>query len=210
MTAPTPHPEGDTPDPAGALDGLGPAEIALALETHYPRLKGLVRSQMARLSGRNPEGFTEPPTAIANDLCMQLINQRQPFRDAEHMMAVASIRCTHIVVDYLRERGRKKRGGGNRGSPLPNDLTDDRPTPASWLLRDGVAEALSRYTEEFPRQSQTLMLRVFFGRTIPEVAALLGVSTSTVDRDMQAARAYFRAVMSDRDEPTDGREAEPD
>lgn len=174
---------------------FGPLQIAQALEAYYPRLKGLVRAQMIRLSGRGLDQFTETPTVHADDLCMELLDQRQRFRNAEHMMAVASIRCTQLVVDYLRRRSRRKRGGGRRGGSLPSEMVDDRAGPARWLLRDGVAEALTRYTAEFPRQSQTLMLRTFFDRSTAETAAILGISTATVERDMRTARVYFRALM---------------
>lgn len=209
VTAHDPHYNGDTTDPGGDAGGLSPAELDLALATHYTRLQGLVRAQMARLTGRNLDQFTESPTAHTNDLCMDLVNQRQPFRDAEHMLAVASIRCRQILVDYLRKRGRAKRGGGNRGAPLTADIPDGRDGIESWLLRDGIEEALTRYVEEFPKQSQVLTLRVFFGRSIEETADLLGISTSTVEKAMRAARAYLRAVMEDGDRPSDERAAEP-
>ena len=190
--------------PHASADGpgaeYGPLQVAQALETCYPRLKGLVRAQMTRLAGRGLDQFTETPTVHADDLCMELLSQRQPFKDAEHMMAVASIRCTQILVDYLRRRTRRKRGGGHRGGKLPRDLVDDRGQPAEWLMRDGVTEALTRYTQEFPRQAQTLMLRAFFGRSTSEAAELLGVSTATVERDMRAARTYFQSIMA----PDDG------
>lgn len=203
MTAPASRDDRPKAAAAGSGGDLGPIEIAEALEAYYPRLKGLVRSQMTRLAGRSVEQFTESPTVHADDLCMELLSQRQRFRDAEHMMAVASIRCTQLVVDYLRKRMRKKRGGGRRGAPLPDDLAEARSGPSPWLLRDGVDEALTRYTDEFPRQAQTLMLRTFFGQPTSEVAEILGVSTATVERDMQAARAYFRVIMGDGDPSSD-------
>jgi DNA-directed RNA polymerase specialized sigma24 family protein len=189
----------------GAGSHFGPLEIANALESYYPRLKGLVRAQMSRLAGGGVDQFTESATVHTDDLCMELLNQRQPFRDAEHMMAVASIRCTQLVVDYLRRRSRRKRGGGRRGGALPTELVDDRAGPAQWLLRDGVAEALTRYTEEFPRQAQTLMLRAFFGQATAQIAEILGTSTATVERDLRLARAYFRSLMADDLEEPDER-----
>lgn len=187
--------------------GLTPAEIALALESYYPRLKGLVWAQMVKLTGRSPDQFTETPTVHTNDLCMALLNQRKPFRDAEHLMAVASIRCMQIVVDYLRKRGRAKRGGGNRGVPLTTDTPDGCPGPEAWLMRDGIEDALTRFAEEHQRKSQALMLRAFMGRSIPEIAEILGISTATVERELNAARAYLQASLSDWNESNDERAA---
>ncbi|MBX3323907.1 MAG: hypothetical protein KF757_13055 [Phycisphaeraceae bacterium] len=207
MSTQVPIPNGDGADPGLSEATLTPAEIALALETYYPRLKGLVWAQMVKLTGRSPDQFTETPTVHTNDLCMALLNQRKPFRDAEHLMAVASIRCTRIVVDYLRKRGRAKRGGGNRGVPLATDTPDGRPGPEAWLMRDGIEDALTRFAEEHPRKSQALMLRAFMGRSTADISEMLGISTATVERELKAARAYLQASLSDWNESIDERSA---
>jgi len=173
-----------------------PAEIEAALGANYDRLRALVCTYFPRNTRLRPEQLTNSPTALTNDLCMVLLNQKQPFRDSEHLMAVASIHCMRLVVDYLRHRSRAKRGGGKRGTPLPVHLAAIDDAPASWLLRDGINEALTRLAEELPRQAQVVMLHLFFGRTIAETAELIGIGTATVERDLQQANAYLRAIMS--------------
>jgi RNA polymerase sigma factor (TIGR02999 family) len=184
-------------DPSAALCALSPAEVAATIERYYPTLRGLVRGQVWRATGRRGDHLTEPPTALTHELCAALLDQRQPFRDPEHVLAVASVRCMHIVIDYLRRRGRAKRGGGDRGATLPNDVCDTQAEPGAWLLREGVEEALMTFTQKYPRQSAVLTLRVFMGRTIEETAASLGASCATVERDLRAARAYLRAMIGD-------------
>jgi len=176
---------------------MTPAEVESALAANYDRLRGLVYAYLAKTTHLKPEQLTNPPTAISNDLCMVLLGQKQPFRDDEHLMAVASIHSMRLVVDYLRRRSRAKRGGGNRGAPLPEHLTADDKSPASWLQRDGISEALTRLAEEHPRLAQVLMLKVFFEQSTNETAELVGISTATVERDLQKANAYLRAMIND-------------
>ena len=174
---------------------LTEAEIEAALNTNYDRLRGLVCASLARTTRLAPQQLTNPPTAITNDVCMILLRQKQPFRDAEHLMAVASIHCMRLVVDYLRRRSRAKRGSGNRGSPLPNDLASHDGSPASWLLRDGINEALTRLAEDYPRQAQAVMLHAFFGRSVGEIAEPMGVGTATVERELKKAKVYLRTMI---------------
>ena len=175
-------------------EGMTLEDDKLALETNHERLRGLIYSYLAKTTRLRPEQLTNPPTAITNDVCMILLHQKQPFRDTEHLMAVASIHCMRLVVNYLRHRSRAKRGGGDRGAQLPDHLATHDKSPASWLLRDGINEALTRLSEDYPRQAQVVMLRAFFGRSVGEIAELIGVGTATVERELRKAKVYLRAM----------------
>lgn len=197
------------------------AQIVAALEAHYPRLKGLVRDRMMQLTKRPLDQLTDSPTVHTDDVCMALLQQRQPFRDTEHLMAIATLQCTRIVVDYLRRRGRVRRGGGQRGVSL-SAASGKRPgsegragglgNPArnrgsenaepdvaleKWHLREGINDALSRLAKDHPRVAQVLMLNVFMDLTIDDVAGVLELSTATVERDLREARVYLRALLMD-------------
>ena len=54
-----------------------------------------------------------------------------------------------------------------------------------------VHEALDGLAELDGRQAQVMTLRYFGGMTVPEVAAALGVSAVTVERDWRQARAWL-------------------
>ena len=49
------------------------------------------------------------------------------------------------------------------------------------------------------RQSQVMTLRYFGGLTVPEIAAALGVSVVTVERDWRLARAWLRGQLREKD-----------
>ena len=47
-----------------------------------------------------------------------------------------------------------------------------------------------------PRQAQVVELCYFGGLTYPEIAAMLGVSEATVDRDLRHARAWLKRELA--------------
>ena len=63
-----------------------------------------------------------------------------------------------------------------------------------------VHEALDRLAELNERQAQVMTLRYFGGMTVPEVAAALGVSVVTVERDWRLARAWLGGQLREGDE----------
>jgi RNA polymerase sigma-70 factor, ECF subfamily len=58
-----------------------------------------------------------------------------------------------------------------------------------------VHEALDRLSEWNERQGQVMTLRYFGGLSVPEVAAAVGVSVATVERDWRLARAWLRSEL---------------
>ena len=62
-----------------------------------------------------------------------------------------------------------------------------------------VHEALDRLAERDGRQAQVMTLRYFGGMTVPEVAAALGVSAVTVERDWRLARAWLAGQLGGGD-----------
>ncbi len=106
----------------------------------------------------------------------------------------------HVLVDYARKRGARKRGGevqrvsideGLLALPSEMVFTDDR---ADELL--ALDEALKRLTEVSEREAQVVECRFFGGMSIQETASALGVSAMTVKRDWALALAWLRRDMS--------------
>ena len=66
-----------------------------------------------------------------------------------------------------------------------------------------VHETLERLTEVDPHLGQIVELRFFGGLTDREIAAALGVSDRTVQRDWRVARAWLAKEISIEDERED-------
>ena len=72
------------------------------------------------------------------------------------------------------------------------------PTQNTALDLLTLDEALTRLAELDPRQAKLVEYRFFGGMTIEEIAAVLGVSKSTVDKEWRRVRAWLRAELQGR------------
>ena len=99
-----------------------------------------------------------------------------------------------VLVDFARERQAGKRGGGAVHVPL-----DDDP-PVAAPERDLVAldDALAALAQVDERKSRVVELRFFGGLSNDEAASVLGVSTKTVMRDWQLAKAWLLEQLDRR------------
>ena len=164
----------------GALDRLVPLL--------YDELRRLARQ---RLRGERP-GHTLQTTALVHEAYLRLIGQhRIGAADRLEFFAVASNTMRRVLIDHARARRRQKRGGGATVLPLE--------AASGEILSDGAAEealavdaALDRLAHDSPRAARVVELRIFGGLTLDEIGQLLHVSSKTVQRDWEAARAWLR------------------
>ena len=161
-------------------------------------------------------GFTLRPTELVNEACLHLLRKSPgPWNSAEHFRAIATRKIWQVVVDHLRRRHAAKRGGA-RGRARPADTTEagEQPGgPSAVDSRDAwrrvplesvcvewhdrrlelldLADALEELTQEHARLGEVVMLHWFGGLKYADVADLLGVSPSTVEKDFRYALAWL-------------------
>ena len=83
-------------------------------------------------------------------------------------------------------------GGDQARTTWDESKVGDAAAPEEILAVD---EALTKLNQEDPDLAKIVNLRYFAGMTVPETAAALGVSPSTVDRQWACARAWlFREI----------------
>jgi RNA polymerase sigma factor (TIGR02999 family) len=93
-----------------------------------------------------------------------------------------------ILVDHARAHKAEKRGGQEQRLPLDGALAFTEEKGADLLAMD---EALTRLNLRDPRLGRVVELRFFGGLSEEEVAEILNVSTRTVKRDWNVARAWL-------------------
>jgi RNA polymerase sigma factor (TIGR02999 family) len=97
-----------------------------------------------------------------------------------------------ILIDRARQKQALKRGGDQARTTWDESKVGDAAAPEEILAVD---EALTKLSQEDPDLAKIVSLRYFAGMTVPETAAALGVSPSTVDRQWACARAWlFREI----------------
>lgn len=164
----------------------------------YDQLRRLAHR---RLSGERDD-HTLSTTGLVHEAYLKLVpGQGVEVSDQRHFMALASRAMRQILVDYARTRTRKKRGGARPLVTL-DERTQGPVNPAhDPELILALDEALSRLAADKPRLGEVVELRFFAGLREHEIAEILDVSTRTVERDWQRARAYLYRLLASDEEP---------
>ena len=151
-----------------------------------------------RLAARAQGGGTLSTTALVHEAYLKLAGQSSAeLRDQSHFFALASLVMRHILVDRARERSAQRRGGGGGGGGGRQITLDDevigQGDQSDALLQ--LNEALETLATVDPRLVQVVECRFFGGLTESEIAAALGITTRTVQRDWVKARVLLRRLL---------------
>lgn len=180
-------------------------------ETLLAQVYDDLRAVAAAYFRRQPPGFTLRPTEMVNEACLNLIQHAQLQWDSpEHFRAIASRKIWQVLVDHLRIRNARKRGGTPRrsapqepGVPAEGDAWHRIPLEAvsvEWESGNvdllDLAEALEALQSESQRLADIIKLHWFGGLTHAETARVLSVSASTVEKDYRYALAWLNRQLT--------------
>lgn len=185
------------------------SEMTASGGTGAERLMPVVYDELRRLAAshlrRQRPGQTLQATALVHEAYLRLVDQtRVEWQSRAHFFAVAALAIRRIVIDQARARGSLKRGGNQARRGLDAALEVSADTPAVDLL--ALDEALEKFSREHPAKARVVELRYFGGLTAVETAEALGVTTRTVERYWEFARAWlYRALGASPDPPGGGR-----
>ncbi|MEO5689095.1 MAG: ECF-type sigma factor [Burkholderiaceae bacterium] len=116
------------------------------------------------------------------------------FSDKQHFMGYAARVMHTVVVDFVRARQAAKHGGGIEHVTLNTAIGDALAHYDDEILR--VDEAMQQLAQADPRLHDVVELRYFGGLSEVEIAAILGVTERTVQRDWQKARLFLSAALN--------------
>jgi RNA polymerase sigma-70 factor, ECF subfamily len=158
-----------------------------------------MRPVAARLMRRERTGHTLSTTAVVHEAVIRLLGQAvfDKAPDPRYLYASAARAMRQVLVEHARRRSADRHGGRHRRVPL-DLIVDD--LEAQKLDVVTVHEALDRLAQFNARLAQVMTLRYFGQLTVPEVAAALGISPATVERDWRLARAWLRGELRGGDE----------
>ncbi len=194
--APNPAEDGITALIDEAQRGSQEARARL-LELVYADLHSLARAQMR---GERAD-HTLGATALVNESYLRLfritgMNAETVFYHRHAFYRAAAVAMRRILIDHARGRAAAKRGGEGRRAEISLDVLEASTAadPADLLSLD---DALSRLEEEDERVATVVRLRFYGGRRLEEIADVLGVSSRTVKRDWEFARARLQQLMEE-------------
>ena len=151
--------------------------VAKLLPLVYDNLRALAGSYLLNERGDH----TLQPTALVHEAYMKLLGgEKSDWKDRAHFFAIAAGAMRQILADHARRKKAAKRGGGQHRVTLSG-----LKTPATTEMAD-----------LYPEQARIVEMRFLAGLTVDEVAHVLSVSKSTVERKWRMARAWLRRQLS--------------
>jgi RNA polymerase sigma factor (TIGR02999 family) len=162
------------------------------------RLSAKVHQELHRIARRYMKneraGNTIQTTALVNEVYLRLVDVKNvDWQHRAQFFAISAQMMRRILVDAARARGSHKRGGGAVKVNV-DEVPVLSPEPAASLVAlDDALEALSKLAS---RQAKVVELRYFGGLSEEETAEVLKISTRSVRRDWQFARAWLMRELS--------------
>ncbi|MDQ3254927.1 MAG: sigma-70 family RNA polymerase sigma factor [Acidobacteriota bacterium] len=162
------------------------------------RLMPLVYDELRRLAhhymSRERPGHTLQTIALVNEAYLRLVNQKNlHWENRAQFFGLAAKLMRHILTDHARGLAYAKRGGGARKVSLDEAAILSSEQAADLIALD---DALEKMSKEFPRKCRIVELRYFGGMTVEEAAEVLQVSSVTVMRDWNVAKAWLHRELN--------------
>lgn len=161
-------------------------------ERVYEELTRLAHQKLAREST-----FTNLSTAsLVHEAYLRLIHLPEiPDQSRRVFFAYAAGVMRSVIVDYVRQRGARKRGGADVHVTLTSDHAE-LVVPAHDM--ETLDRALQQLAQIDDRAHQIVEMRYFAGMSIEEISDVLAISAATVKRDWRRARAFlYKTLRSD-------------
>jgi RNA polymerase sigma-70 factor (ECF subfamily) len=167
-----------------------------ALARLIPLVDHELRNIAHAYMGRERAGHTLQTTALVAEALIRLMEaEKISWQSRTHFYSLVARRMRHILIEHARQQLTAKRG--NRAEHI--DVTE-----AVWLSREAsqelllLDEALMQLATIDERKAKIVEYRYFGGFTLEEVAELLSVSPSTIEREWRLARAWLKREMTAR------------
>jgi RNA polymerase sigma factor (TIGR02999 family) len=171
--------------------GDGQASEAL-FSALYRELRGLARRELARAG----PGASLGVTSLLHEAYLD-IAQREgvAFPDRARFLAYAARVMRGLIIDGLRRRQARKRGGGFEITSIDGKDMGDAGPPGDAEEMERLGRALDELAAVEPEIAHVVDLKFFCGFTFTEIASLGGVSERTVQRQWDKARIYLRHAL---------------
>ena len=166
-----------------------------ALERLLPLVNNELRKLARRYMRRENPGHSLETSALVNEAYLRLIDQHHvQWQNRAHFFGIAAQLMRRILIDHARKAQYQKRGGGAHRVTLDETVAVTEGRAAELLALD---EALDKLTAMDERKGRIVELRFFGGLTEEETAEVIGISLTTVQRDLRLAKAWLRRRLMD-------------
>lgn len=158
---------------------------------------GELRAIAGRLLAAERRDHTLQPTALVHEAWLRLATSSPlPEVPRADQLALAGRVLRQVLIDHHRARGAAKRGGGKVRVELDRERAGDEATLIDF---EALHAALERLRATHARQAEVVLLRIFGGLTMDDIASSLGVSKRTAEGDWTVARAWLLRELAELD-----------
>ena len=176
------------------------SEVDRGVQEANDRLYPLVYDELRRLAQSQLQherpGHTLQATALANEAYLRLVDQKQmSARSRAHFLAIAAQAMRRILVDHARRRNSAKRGGDFHRVEMEDILNLPGASPSTSLI--DLEAALEKLERDHPEKVRVVEMHFFVGLNHEEIAEVLQVSTRSIERYWQFARAWLFRELGD-------------
>lgn len=168
--------------------GAGERVSSRLMEALYSELHSMADKMMQRERGTH----TLQPTALVHEAFLRLVDAQKAGEQGHlYFLDAAAVTMRRVLVDYARKTNADKRGGKEKRERVTlRAIMDDGPTgDVDIESLDAALEELGKIDE---RHAKIVELRFFGGMSGDQIADHLGVSRSTVVRDLALSRAWLK------------------
>jgi RNA polymerase sigma factor (TIGR02999 family) len=167
---------------------IGPLDDVFALT--YRELHEMAHQRLHRSS----RVTSLDTTALVHECYLRLVRLGQlQTHDRSHFLGYAARVMRSIVVDFIRQRLAKRRGGDDLRITLGTDVRDGAAVSEDQIIQ--VDEALQELATLDPRLVEVVEMRYFAGFTVEQIAETRGVTTRTIRRDWEKARLLLFTAL---------------
>lgn len=155
----------------------------------FPRVYNELRLLAAHHLARERSDHTLDPTALVHEAYLRLRAQSQDaWHDRGHFLAIAAQAMRRVLLDHARRHLAAKRGGARQRISLDDTALAVESRADALVALD---QALHRLETLDPRLCRVVEYRFYSGLSDAETAAVLGLTTRTVQRDWTKAKAWL-------------------
>jgi RNA polymerase sigma factor (TIGR02999 family) len=154
----------------------------------YPLLK---RQAVSALSKCAPGKLSLSATDLLHESYFRLIEQRAPYQNRAHFMAVSACTLRRVLLDLLREREAQKRGSAFDFVSIDWIEPDQHASAQSPLHLTQLINGLEQLQQRDPEAARVLELRMLGGLNNEDAAEVMGISVATAGRRFAFARAWL-------------------
>jgi RNA polymerase sigma factor (TIGR02999 family) len=154
----------------------------------YEELHRLAQAHLRRSGG----SLTLSPTTLLHEAYLGMAGRDDlTFPDRNRFLGYASRAMRGLIIDYVRHRSARKRGGDVTFTLLQ----DEEVAAENPMDLERLGQALDELAALDPPLAELVDLKFFCGFAFSEIAAMRHVSERTVHRDWAKARALLHQSL---------------